>query len=329
MISKYYNKIIIYLSFHRRKAVLIAIALFVILISFYAAIFRAPSDFPINEIITIKEGDTLSDVADKLKEQNVIRSPLWFESIVIMLNSEKGALSGDYFLGRKENIFSIARRIANGDFNLNLVKVVIPEGATVDEIASIFEKKFDFFDKEEFLNFTAGKEGYLFPDTYFFLPNVKAKEVVRVLGNTFIEKLAEVDENIRAFGKPIDEIINMASILEKEARDMEERRMIAGILWKRLEIGMPLQVDAVFNYVNGKNSFTLTAEDLKEDHPYNTYINKGLPPTPISNPGLDSINAAINPIESDYLYFLSDKSGNMHYSKTFEEHVRKKKIYLN
>ena len=92
---------------------------------------------------------------------------------------------------------------------------------------------------------------------------------------------------------------------------------------------MPLQVDAVFSYVNGKNSFTLTTEDLREDHSYNTYTNKGLPPTPISNPGLDSIRATVNPIKSDYLYFLSDKNGEMHYSETFAEHIRKKKIYLN
>lgn len=329
MILKYYKKTIAYLSYHKRKTVLITVALFVALISFYTAIFRAPAKFPIGETITIEEGSTLSSIADGLKEQGVVRSSLWLRNIVIILNGEDGALSGDYFLGRQENIFSMARRITKGDFDLDLVRVVVPEGATADEIGQIFEKKFDSFNKEKFLNLVDGNEGYLFPDTYHFLPNVEEGEVARVLSNTFVEKLAEIDEEIREFEKPIDEIISMASIIEKEARTTETRRTIAGILWKRLEIGMPLQVDAVFSYVNGKNSFTLTLDDLQYDHSYNTYTNKGLPPTPIANPGLDSIRAAINPIESDYLYFLSDRSGNMHYSRTFEEHVRKKKIYLN
>ena len=298
-------------------------------VSFYVGIFRAPADFPIKETITIEEGSTLSSIAEKLKEDSVVRSSLWLRNIVIILNGEDGALSGDYYLGREENIFSMARRIAKGDFDLDLVRVVIPEGATVDEIGQIFEKRFESFNKEVFLNLVGDNEGYLFPDTYHFLPKVEEGEVARILSNTFVEKLAEVDEDIRKFGKPIDEVINMASILEEEARTTKTRRTIAGILWKRLEIGMPLQVDAVFTYANGKNSFTLTTEDLREDHPYNTYTNKGLPPTPISNPGLDSILAAVTPIESDYLYFLSDKNGNMHYSITFEEHIRKKRIYLN
>lgn len=329
MISRFFNRTIAYLSNNKRKTIMLIVALFVMLISFYAVIFRAPADFPIGETITIEEGSTLSDIAETLKEQDVVRSSLWLRNIVIILNGEDGALSGDYFLEYQENVFSMARRIAKGDFDLSLVKVIVPEGATLDEMAQIFEKKFESFDREKFLNLVDGNEGYLFPDTYHFLPNVEAREVARVLSNTFVEKLMEVDKDIREFGKPIDEIINMASILEKEARTTQTRRTIAGILWKRLEIGMPLQVDAVFTYANGKNSFTLTTEDLREDHPYNTYTNKGLPPTPISNPGLDSIRAAVNPIESDYLYFLSDKSGNMHYSVTFEEHVRKKRIYLN
>jgi UPF0755 protein len=329
MISKYYKKIITYLSFHKRKTALISIAFFVVLMAFYVAIFRAPAQFPIGETITIEEGNTLSEIANNLKKRKIVRSSLWLRNIVIILNGEDGAFSGDYFLGRRENIFSMARRIAKGDFDLNLIKVVIPEGATVNEIAKIFENKFDSFDKKKFLNLVQDNEGYLFPDTYYFLPSVEAEKVVRELNNNFIEKIAELNEEIRKSGILIDDIIKMASILEKEARTTETRRTIAGILWKRLEIGMPLQVDAVFVYANGKNSFTLTTEDLRDDHSYNTYTNKGLPPTPISNPGLDSILAAINPIKSDYLYFLSDMNGIMHYSVTFDEHVRKKKIYLN
>lgn len=329
LLNKYYRKFKIYLSYHKRKTALIAVALFVIIFIFYVSVFRAPSEFPSGKTFAIEEGETLSSVAKKFKQQDIVRSSLWLRNFVIMFNGERKIFSGDYFFDESESVFSVARRITSGDFDLSLMEVVIQEGSTNYEIGKILEKKSDSFDFEEFEKLVNGKEGYLFPDTYRFMSNVDAKEVTRQLNNNFIKKITEIEDEIRGFDKPIDEIIIMASILEKEARTTETRRMIAGILWERLRIGMPLQVDAVFTYANGKNSFTLTTADLREDHSYNTYTNKGLPPTPISNPGLDSIRSAINPIESDYLYFLSDKSGNMYYSKNFSEHVRKKRIYLN
>jgi len=121
----------------------------------------------------------------------------------------------------------------------------------------------------------------------------------------------------------------MASILEGEALTTSDRKLVAGVLWRRLEIGMPLQVDATFSYVNGKTTFELTLDDLKIDSPYNTYKYKGLPPTPINNPGLNSINAALYPTKTKYLYFLSGNDGKMHYARTFEEHKRNRQLYLN
>jgi len=121
----------------------------------------------------------------------------------------------------------------------------------------------------------------------------------------------------------------MASIIEAEARTTESRRIISGILWKRISLGMPLQVDSTFVYINGKNTYELTSDDLKIDSPYNTYVYKGLPPTPIGNPGLDAILAALYPKTSKYLYFLSSKSGDMYYATTFEQHKRNKELYLN
>jgi len=121
----------------------------------------------------------------------------------------------------------------------------------------------------------------------------------------------------------------MASLLEEEAPGHKDRRIIAGILWKRIKKGMPLQVDAAFSRVNGKNTYELTTKDLIDDSPFNTYTNKGLPPAPITNPGLSSIKAALNPIESTYWYYLSDRSGNFYYSATLEEHQRKKERYVN
>jgi UPF0755 protein len=132
------------------------------------------------------------------------------------------------------------------------------------------------------------------------------------------------------FGRPIKDIIKMASIVEEEARTEETRETIAGILWKRLDEGMPLQVDSAFAFVNGKkDSRYISTEDLAIDSPYNTYVHKGLPPTAISNPGLDSIKATVHPIKTKYYFYLSDDQGNMHYGATLDQHIENKQKYLN
>ena len=118
----------------------------------------------------------------------------------------------------------------------------------------------------------------------------------------------------------------MASILEKEARKLETRKVIAGILWKRIEIGMPLQVDAVFGYIHATSTYSPTFEDLEVDSPYNTYTNRGLPPGPIGNPGLESIRAALEPTKTPYLYYLTGKDGFMYYAKTFDQHVANRRF---
>jgi len=118
------------------------------------------------------------------------------------------------------------------------------------------------------------------------------------------------------------DIITMASILEGEAKTTADREIVAGILWKRLTLGMPLQVDSTFMYINGKNTYQLSAADLKIDSPYNTYIYTGLPPTPIDNPGLDSITSAITPTTTNYLYFFSGRDGTMHYAVTYADHLK-------
>jgi UPF0755 protein len=149
-----------------------------------------------------------------------------------------------------------------------------------------------------------------------------------MMNKVFLQKIETISGLATSTHSLKDSII-MASILENEARTTESRKIIAGILWKRLYLGMPLQVDSTFSYINGKNTYDLTLDDLKINSPYNTYLYKGLPPGPISNPGLDAINDAIYPTKTPYLYFLSSKSGDMYYAKTFEEHKRNKELYLN
>ncbi|MDE2172881.1 MAG: endolytic transglycosylase MltG, partial [Patescibacteria group bacterium] len=171
-------------------------------------------------------------------------------------------------------------------------------------------------------------EGKLFPDTYYFYENSTPQDVIQLLTRTFEEQTKPLLLDIQASGRTPADVITMASIVEKEAASSTDRRIIAGILWKRLDMGMPLQVDAPFFYLYGKTSAELTLGDLQSDTPYNTYKYTGLPPTPIDNPGYEAIEDTVNPVKSDYLYFLSGKDGQMHYAATLAQHAANRLRYL-
>jgi UPF0755 protein len=238
-------------------------------------------------------------------------------------------LAGDYYLEKPQNTIILAWRFSRGLYDLKSVRVTIPEGTNVLEMSKIFSKDLYNFNDKEFLSLASTSEGYLFPDTYYLLPNIEAKEVFTLMRDNFDKKIKELDLEIKKFNKPLVDIIKMASIVEEEGRTDFTRQMIAGILWRRLSIKMPLQVDAAFVYVNGKkDSKLITLDDLKIDSPYNTYVYRGLPPTPISNPGLNSIRATITPVTSKYFFYLSDDDGEMHYAITHDEHVANKEKYL-
>ncbi|OHA26337.1 MAG: hypothetical protein A3D52_02450 [Candidatus Taylorbacteria bacterium RIFCSPHIGHO2_02_FULL_44_36] len=300
---------------------------FILVVFSYFFVFL-PIDFPLHTLVSVEKGVTIRKTADFLEQKNFISSAFWFVALSRMLSGGRGVLAGDYFFGRPQSLFTISRRLARGDFGLTPVVVFIPEGSSVKEIALILGKTLPSFDEEEFIKKAKDKEGYLFPDTYHFPQNIKPNAVIEAMEKNFNDKISTLNDKIAVLGKPLKEVVIMASLLEEEARKLETKQMIAGILWKRLKIGMPLQVDSSFQYVNGKNTFTLTLDDLKIDSPYNTYLHKGLPPTPITNPGLDSILAAVTPLASKYLYFLTDKNGNMRYAVTHDEHVANKEKYL-
>jgi len=304
--------------------------LFVVFNFFYFFFIAPPFSFPAGAVVEIKTGETLKEISKDLKDKKVIKSRLWFEIAVRISNGEKGAMSGDYYFEKPKNVFAVAYKITKADYGLFPIRTTIPEGLTIEEIANVLEKDFDKFDSEEFKSQAYEKEleGYLFPDTYFFLPNITSNNVIRIMNKNFRDKIATIQDKIDASEKSLKEIIIMASILEEEARTLKSKKIISGILWSRIDIGMPLQVDAVFPYIIGKNTYQLSLEDLKTESEYNTYTNRDLPPGAITNPGLESIIAATEPIETDYLYYLSDRQGNMYYAVSFEEHKKNKELYV-
>ncbi len=225
----------------------------------------------------------------------------WWHLAVIRLSAK-----GSIILITLFHSLAIALRISGKEFGIQKQKVTFPEGDTNQQMAAELLKVFPNFNTTEFLALANNSQGYLFPDTYKFFPSLTPDLVISAMKQNYQEKIAPLNAEITASGHSQSDIIIMASIIEKEASGSSDSATIAGILWKRIQNGIPLQVDAVPG----------------------TYNYKGLPPAPVDNPGLVAIEAAVNPTDSPYLYYLHDASGTVHYASTFAQHQQNIKKYL-
>lgn len=246
-----------------------------------------------------------------------------------VLDGDTRIQSGTYFFREPNSLFIISLRLTNLLFGTKPYRVFIPEGYSNKKISVLLSKTFPNFSQADFLQKTAELEGRLFPDTYYFQRESTVDEIIFELNENWKEQIKSLNQDILLSGRSLDDIMTMASIIERETMTAEDRRLVSGILWKRIEIGMPLQVDATFEYYTKYNTYTVTKSVMKSDSPYNTYTNKGLPPTPIANPGLDSIKAAISPTKSDYLYYLTGRDGKMYYAEDFTGHKKNRRLYLD
>ena len=287
-----------------KKAIVFLVTLFLFIVFSVSIFISAPAAFPKGIIIHIEKGENLKTLSFELKNKKIIRSRVFFEASVVAYRGEKHIEVGDYLFENRLNVFEVARRIVQKDRRLASIKITIPEGYDNLQIAELAFLKLKNFDKEKFL--VQAKEGYLFPDTYFFFSSDDEGDVLKNMSDNFERKIKTVKPEIILSGKSESDIIIMASIIERESKGSVDRGYISGILWNRINKDMPLQVDASLD----------------------TYKEKGLPKYPISNPGLEAIKAAIHPVLSNYLYYLHDKNGIIHYSRTFEEHKKNKFRYL-
>ncbi len=285
----------------RSRLFIIGAILYVLSVWFTAPPLSSPTDL----IITVSEGTGLHELSLELKQDKVIRFPFWFRVATIVLGGEHNLKAGQYLMSYPQNVFSVAWRVLHGDHDIETVKLTIPEGFTVKQIALLFDERFTHFDHESFV--ALAPEGYLFPDTYFVPVTATASSTIKLLHDNFVRQVLSIWPEVVTSGKTLEDMITMASILEAEVLNKEDREIVSGILWKRLSIGMPLQVDSEPS----------------------TYESIGLPERPLNNPGLVSIRAALHPTSTSYLYFLTDKDGNPHYAKTFDEHKANKAKYLN
>jgi UPF0755 protein len=280
----------------------------------------------------IPKGQSIQKIGESLTEAGLIKNPLVFRFVVWRDKLAQSIQAGSFQLNAALSTTQIAKRLTSGTDD---IWVTIPEGKRKEEVADYFSE-FSEFDKEEFLALAEEEEGYLFPDTYLFPTLATAKTVHTQLRQTFdkVSTQNQLEQKAKAQNRTLLEIVTLASILEREAQSAEDMKVVAGILYNRLAQDMPLQVDATMQYAKGYNAAKQDwwapplAEDKKIDSPYNTYQVVGLPPGPISNPGVKALLAAVDPTETEYLFYITDNQGQMHYAVTYDEHLQNIEKYL-
>lgn len=300
----------------------------IIIVGGYAFVFAPPPDFPSDSIVTIVRGASVSEISKQLSDSNIIKYPIVLSLILRVSGASSSVKSGAYLFKSPENIFVVADRLASGEYGLPPVRITFPEGVTVLDISKKVADALPLVSAQEIISLGKSREGYLFPDTYLFTLDATAESIVGAMLANFDVKTAPFLADIKASGRSLSDIITMASLVEKEVRTNENKRIVAGILWNRLERGMPLQVDAVFGYIFNRDTYSPSYADLKVDSPYNTYTHRGLPPGPISNPGIESIQATLYPTKTNYLYYLTGSDDLMHYARTYDEHLANQRKYL-
>jgi UPF0755 protein len=287
-----------------------------------------PSTFVAPTVVNIEPGSSIKTISRKLEEANVVRSGTLLYLLVTLYYEPTDVKASIYVFEEPLTTKQVAKRLVEGDFGNDLIKFTHYEGERATSIADNAEKTLINFDKEAFLARAVPLEGKLYPETYHIPKTFTADELVDLMIETFAKKTEDIQPLIDINPLSYEEILVLASILEREANSPESMRIVSGILQGRMAVGMPLQADASIEYILDKPLKELTSDDLKIDSPYNTYTNRGLPPTPIGNPGIDAIMAALQPEKTDYVYYITDAEGNFHYAKTYDEHLTNVERYL-
>lgn len=294
---------------------------------------EAPEEFPINTPVVIEAGTEVRDIARQLADAHVVNSADLLYFVIVFSHNPGDIKASSYVFDEPMSVFEVAKRLTEGDFDTDLVRFTHFEGERVELLAERADEILPNFDEERFLAAATPLEGTLFPETYFIPNTFTDEELLALLTDTYSEKLAPLREKIDEHTLTEEEIIILASIIEREANTLESKRMVAGIFLNRLEIGMALQADATIEYamdvpLNELKEGQLAEELRKIDSPYNTYLYPGLPPTPIGNPGLESIAAVLDPTVSNYMYYLTGTDGEFYYATTYDQHLNNIERYL-
>ncbi len=310
--------------------------------------------------LIIEEGLGVKQISSAMQAAGYIHSDYWFRTYAWQRGLEEEFIAGTYVLPETLSMKELLEILTSHQATVDSVTVTLIEGWTVSDIAAYIESEvgilsedfyqlagyplgddrnsngqtdsFDYSYDYDFLTdkpSAYGLEGYLFPDTYQVVADATADQIIRKALDNFDTKLSErMRSDLAASGMSVYELVTIASILERELLTLEDKKNGASVIYNRLEIGMPLQMDSTVNFVTGGNRPSVTYADLEVDSPYNTYMYQGLPPGPIANPGLDSLIAALYPTDTNYLYFLTDPEGVAYFAATGEGHNQNRALYL-
>lgn len=293
-------------------------------------------------VIEVKQGDGFYDILNNLEKEDKVRSKLMIKLKLALDNKNINLNEGIYEIPSDSTLNDILKSLESNLDNINLVKITIPEGFSVEEIGGKLEEN-GFCTKEEFVDavnsyqlpdFIEEKdktrynlEGFLYPDTYYIKKGTSAEDIITIMLERFKSVMNEVKEdvNLALDDSKMYDVITIASMIEKEARVDEDRPLIASVIYNRLNEDMKLQLDATVLYSLGYHVETLLNRHLEVDSPYNTYKYKGLPEGPICNPGIESIKAALQPAESDYIYYILQNDGAHYFTDNYDDFLNKKK----
>ena len=324
--------------FSRRKLLIAILAILFLFIAFSFSwfLFIPPSKTPLSKIVYIKRGMSLRKVSELLQQEGIIKNRLLFIGFASVLGKKSKIKAGEYEFSTRMLPMEVLDNLAKGQVKRHLVTIV--EGSTLAQIAQLLGElnivgKDDFLQKAASRDFIASLglpqsavpslEGYLFPNTYNLIREMEPEEVIQIMVNQF-KKTIGTELSARASKSNLSEreILILASIIEKETPLPEEKPLISAVFYNRLRIGMPLQSDPTVIYGIRNFDGNLKKEHLLRPTPYNTYVHPGLPPTPICNPGKDSILAALSPAAVPFLYFVSKNDGSHYFSSEIEDHNR-------
>lgn len=309
---------------------LVALTIVIILVAF-GFLWWSKGISPVNskdkteKVFVVEKGAGVRAIANNLKKEGLINDPVVFFLYIKKNASDKEIQAGSFKLSPSMNLEQVLDTLSHGTIDL---WVTIPEGMRAEEVADILSKEIPSYD-ESWREQLVAQEGYLFPDTYLIPRDATIETVLSIFKNNFDNKISDAGLTERS---DLARIVNIASMVEREAITDEEKPMIASVISNRLRQDMALDIDATLQYAKGKVGnkwWTVpTGTDRKIDSPYNTYEYPGLPPGPISNPGIEAIRAAANPANSTYFYYIHDNDGKVHFAKTLEQHQANINKYL-
>lgn len=295
----------------------------------------------LSKVVQIPQGMSAGQIAELLCEEDLVVNPILFRLVVKVLRAEHSLQAGYYLLNPTMGPLEIIDHLRFGDVTTE--RVVIPEGFEIKQIATLLADR-GLADRERFIELAsdaslvfgeslpidlpiASLEGYLFPDTYRFSLGQSEEDIIGQMVNRFVQVISkEMSELLEVSELTLHEVVTLASIVEREIMVDWERPLVASVYLNRLAIGMPLQADPTVRYVTTEERSKVLYRDLEIDSPYNTYRNRGLPPGPIASPGLASVLAVFEPAETDYFFFVSKRDGTHQFSKTYNEHLRARRM---